>query len=171
MGPFQYYYWGDLLDGKIFDNEHGGNWQSFGDAAASGAVVSFHNDGSVSPPTPILNIQTAVTRRTRSGTVHAPGQTMTLDQALRAHTVDAARTLHRDTLVGSITPGKLADFTELAADPYSVDPAALAEKATAAGTWLGGERVDLDAFLGAVGGADASPHAHLSAKSGHRGCC
>ena len=171
MGPFQYYYWGDLLDGKIFDNEHGGNWQSFGDAAASGAVVSFHNDGSVSPPTPILNIQTAVTRRTRSGTVHAPGQTMTLDQALRAHTVDAARTLHRDTLVGSITPGKLADFTELAADPYSVDPAALAEKATAAGTWLGGERIDLDAFVAAVGGSDAAPHAHLSAKSGHRGCC
>ena len=111
MGPFQYYYWGDLLDGEIFDHEHGSRWQAFGDAAASGAVVSFHNDGSVSPPSPILNIATAVTRRTRSGAVHGPDQTMTLDQALRAHTIDAARTLHRDTLVGSITVGKLADFT------------------------------------------------------------
>ena len=133
--------------------------------------MSFHNDGSVSPPSPILNIATAVTRRTRSGAVHAPQQSMTLDQALRAHTIDAAATLHRDTLVGSITPGKLADFTELAADPYSVDPVTLAQKAAVTGTWLGGERIDLGAFVAAVGGADAAPHAHLSAKSGHRGCC
>jgi predicted amidohydrolase YtcJ len=171
MGPFQYYYWGDLLDGQIFDHDHGSRWQSFGDAQASGAVVTFHNDGSVSPPSPVLNIQTAVTRRTRSGTVHGPDQVMTLDRALRGHTIDAARTLHRDTLVGSITVGKLADFTELAADPYTVDPAKLAEAATASGTWLAGNRVDLDAFLAAVSGTDATPHAHLAQRAGQTGCC
>lgn len=136
MAPFQYYYWGDLLDGQMFDHEHGSRWQAFGDAAASRAVVSFHNDGSVSPPSPILNIATAVTRRTRSGGVHGPDQTMSLEQAVRAHTIDAARTLHRDGLVGSITPGKLADFTELAADPWAVDPQHLADTATVTGTWL-----------------------------------
>lgn len=171
MAPFQYYYWGDLLDGKIFDPEHGARWQSFGDAAASGAVVSFHNDGSVSPPSPILNIQTAVSRRTRSGAVHGPDQKMPLEQALRAHTIDAARTLHREDLVGSITPGKLADFTELAADPFAVDPATLAEKASVLGTWLGGERVDLQTFLGSVGATDPTAHADLTAKAAHRGCC
>ena len=170
MAPFQYYYWGDLLDGQMFDTEHGAAWQSFGEAQASGAVVSFHNDGSVSPPSPILNIATAVTRRTRSGAVHGPEQVMTLDHAMRCHTIDAARTLHRDHLVGSIAPGKLADFTELAADPYAVDPVELAEKATVRGTWLAGERVDLDAFLGSVGAADPAPHAHLAEKS-HHGCC
>ncbi len=96
---------------------------------------------------------------------------MTLDQALRAHTIDAARTLHRDSLVGSITVGKLADFTELAADPFTVDPARLADKATVAGTWVGGERVDLNAFLAAVGGIDTAPHAHLAARAGQTGCC
>lgn len=171
MAPFQYYYWGDLLDGQMFAPEHGAPWQSFGEAAASGAVVSFHNDGSVSPPSPILNIATAVTRRTRSGSVHGPEQTMTLDQALRAHTIDAARTLHRDTLIGSITPGKLADFTELAADPYAVDPATLADAATVTGTWLAGERVDLTAFLGAVGATDPTAHADLATQTSHRGCC
>jgi len=171
MGPFQYYYWGDLLDGQIFDHDHGSRWQSFGDAQASGAVVTFHNDGSVSPPSPVLNIQTAVTRRTRSGTVHGPDQVMTLDRALRGHTIDAASTLHRDTLVGSITVGKLADFTELAADPYTVDPAKLAEAATVSGTWLTGNRVDLDAFLAAVSGTDATPHAHLAQRAGQTGCC
>jgi hypothetical protein len=96
---------------------------------------------------------------------------MTLDQALRGHTIDAARTLHRDALVGSITVGKLADFTELAADPYAVDPAQLADKATVTGTWLGGNRVDLDAFLGAVGGSDPKHHAHLAQRAGQSGCC
>jgi imidazolonepropionase-like amidohydrolase len=96
---------------------------------------------------------------------------MTLDRALRAHTIDAARTLHRDTLVGSITVGKLADFTELAADPYSVDPTMLADKAAAQGTWLRGERVDLDAFLAAVAGSDGTAHAHLAQRAGQSGCC
>ena len=171
MAPFQYFYWGDLLDGQMFDHEHGAPWQSFGEAAASGAVVSFHNDGSVSPPSPILNIATAVTRRTRSGSVHGPEQRMTLDQALRGHTIDAARTLHRDALIGSITPGKLADFTELAADPYAVDPVTLADSATVTGTWLSGERVDLSAFLGAVGATDPTAHAGLAAQTPHGGCC
>jgi len=171
MAPFQYYYWGDLLDGQIFDHEHGSRWQSFADAVASGACVSLHNDGSVSPPTPVLNVATAVTRRTRAGNVHDRGQAISLDQALRAQTIDAARTLHRETLVGSIAVGKLADFTELAVDPFTVDPAELAEAAQVSGTWLGGQRIDLDAFVGAVGGIDRNRHADLAENSHPRGCC
>lgn len=171
MAPFQYYYWGDLLDGQMFDHTHGSPWQAFADAVASGACVSLHNDGSVSPPTPVLNVATAVTRRTRNGNVHSPDQTITLDQALRAQTIDAARTLHREALVGSITAGKLADFTELAADPYALDPVELAESAVVNGTWIGGQRVDLDAFLTAVSAADPRPHAQLPERPAHHGCC
>lgn len=74
MSPFQYYYWGDLLDGQMFASQFGAPWQAFGDAAASGAVVSFHNDGSVSPPSPILNIATAVTRLTVQARCTAPNR-------------------------------------------------------------------------------------------------
>lgn len=168
MGPFQYYYWGDLLDGEMFDSAHGARWQAFADAVDSGACVSFHNDGSVSPPSPILNVQTAVTRQTRSGAVHAPEQRIDIHAALKAHTINAARTLKRDTLVGSIAPGKLADFVELSADPYEADPATLNDSVTVLGTWLGGDKIDLDAFLSAAAGQDPTPHAHLAAK-GH-GC-
>ncbi len=171
MSPFQYYYWGDLLDGQMFAPEFGAPWQAFGDAAASGATLSFHNDGSVSPPSPILNIATAVTRRTSSGAVHAGDQVMALDLALRAHTINAARTLFRDNLVGSITPGKLADFTELAADPYAVDPVQLADIATVNGTWLGGERIDIPRFLGAVGATDPGEHAYFASLKSHAGGC
>jgi predicted amidohydrolase YtcJ len=171
MAPFQYYYWGDLLDGEIFDHEHGASWAAFADAVASGVCVSLHNDGSVSPPTPIINIQTAASRRTRAGNVHGADQAITLDQAWRAQTINAARTLHRENVVGSISVGKFADFVELTADPYSVDPAQLAEAVQVTATWVGGQRIDLDAFLAAVGGGDNTEHAHLAERAHAPGCC
>jgi predicted amidohydrolase YtcJ len=150
MSPFQYYYWGDLLDGQIFDHEHGSRWQPWADAVASGACVSLHNDGMASPPSPLTNIQTTVSRRTRAGNVHGADQAITLDAALRAQTINAARTLRRDHLIGSITVGKLADFVELSRDPYEVEPAQLAESVQVNGTWLGGRRIDLETFLHAT---------------------
>lgn len=150
MGPFQYYYWGDLLDGQMFDSEYGSRWQNFRGAFDSGAVVSFHNDGAVSPPTPILNMQTAISRKTQRGNVHRPELVATVHEAMQAQTINAAKTMHRDDLVGSIAVGKLADFVELSADPYAVDPHELNDQVAVLGTWLGGERIDLDAFLGAA---------------------
>lgn len=161
MSPFQYYFWGDLLDGHIFDHEHGSQWQPFADAVASGACVSLHNDGSVSPPSPLTNIQTVTARRTRAGNVHGAEQAITLDEALRAQTINAARTLQRDRLIGSIAVGKLADFVELSHDPYGIDPARLTEEISIKGTWVGGRRVDLDTFLGAF--LDATDTNHSSA--------
>jgi predicted amidohydrolase YtcJ len=171
MAPFQYYYWGDLLDGQIFDHEHGGRWQSFADAVAAGVCVSLHNDGSVSPPTPVINVQTAASRRTRAGNVHGIEQAISLDEALRAQTINAAKTLRREHLVGSISVGKLADFVELTADPYTVEPASLAASARVAGTWVGGRRVDLAAFLGAVGATDGAEHAQLAERPPAPRCC
>ncbi|WP_454150976.1 amidohydrolase family protein [Microbacterium lacticum] len=80
----------------------GSQWQRFAGAVDAGASVSFHNDGSVSPPIPLRNIQAAVTRHTFSGEEHGPEQRMSLDDALRAHTVVAAPHIRRPDL-GSIT--------------------------------------------------------------------
>ena len=170
LAPFQYYYWGDLLDGEMFDPAHGARWQAFADAVDSGACVSLHNDGSVSPPTPGTNLATAVTRRTRNRGVHRPEQAISLEAAWRAQTIDAARTLRRDHLVGSVAPGKLADFVELSADPWAVQPAELIDSVQVSGTWVGGRRIDLDEFLGAVAAGDNSAHAHLAERNA-TGCC
>jgi predicted amidohydrolase YtcJ len=149
MSPFQFTYWGDVLDGQLFAPEIGSQWQRYKDAFDSGAVVSFHNDGMVSPPNPLLNIKGAVTRTTPSGKLHGPEQKITLDQAFGAHTVNAAHHLKRDDL-GSITIGKLADFVELSADPWTVDPMKLAEDVHVHGTWINGKKIDIDSFLSAV---------------------
>jgi predicted amidohydrolase YtcJ len=135
-----------------------------------GACVSLHNDGSVSPPTPIVNIATAVTRRTRGGGVHGANQAISLDRAWRAQTVNAARTLGREHLLGSISPGRLADFVELTADPWTVDPDRLSDDVQVLGTWLGEQRIDLDVFLTSIGGADNGRHVHMAQRSA-KGCC
>ncbi|GAA3862087.1 amidohydrolase [Leifsonia kafniensis] len=170
MGPFQFYYWGDLLDGQMFDPAIGSQWQAFRDAFDAGVPVAFHNDGAVSPPTPLLNIQAAVTRRTRSGALRGPNQAISLEEGLKAETIHAAKLLHRDHLVGSIEVGKLADFVELSADPFEVDPRSLAEDARVLGTWLGGRRIDLEAFIGHALTVDHAEHAGLAeaAGSSHR---
>lgn len=169
MGPFQFHYWGDLLDGQMFDSAVGAPWQRFRDAFDAGVHPSFHNDGSVSPPKPLLNIQTAVTRRTSSGTVRGPEQATTLDEALRAQTINGAHALGCDADAGSIEAGKLADLVALAADPYTVAPEDIGAIAVL-GTWLGGERIDLDAFAAASGQVDDASLAAVRGL-GVPGCC
>ena len=165
MAPFQFIYWGDILDGTLFPSDAGSQWQRFGDAVASGASISFHNDGSVSPPIPLRNIQAAVTRRSNSGTVHGPEQRIGIEDALRAHTSSAAAHIGRPDL-GVIQAGRLADLVVLSADPYSVDPEHLLDEVTVLGTRRGGRAIDLDAFLGEVAQIDPAQHADLAVHAG-----
>jgi predicted amidohydrolase YtcJ len=169
--PAQFIYWGDLLDGTMFAPEIGSQWVRAGDAVRSGASVSFHNDGCVSPPIPLLNVQAMVTRRTASGRIHAANQAVTLHDAFRAHTVNAAYQIGRDHDLGSIEVGKCADFVELSADPFMVDVNKLTDVVKVQGTWRGGRRIDVDAFLEQVKAIDPAAFAKLAEKAAGRHVC
>jgi len=169
LAPFHFIYWGDLLDGTLFDPEIGSQWQRFADAVHSGTSISFHNDGTVSPPIPLKNIQAAVTRRTESGQLHGPEQKIGLDQALRAHTSEAALHIGRGDEIGSIEVGKRADFTVLSADPYAVDPERLTDEVIVRGTWLNGTPRDLDRFIDEVSAIDPAQHLAGGPRSSHNG--
>jgi len=169
LGAFQFQYWGDLLDGQMFDHEHGSQWCRVKDATDAGLRPSYHNDGSVSPPSPLDNIKTVVTRTTQSGTPRGTDQCVTLDQALRAQTIDAAFILRRDHEVGSIEVGKFADFVQLDVDPHDVDPMEINTSISVVATWLSGEKLDVAAFETAAGVTDPEPHRHLATKQ--RTCC
>ena len=62
----------------------------------------------------------AATRISEAGHVMGPEERLTLDQALRAITIDAAYILGLEHEIGSIRGGKTADFTILEQDPYEV---------------------------------------------------
>ena len=93
-----------------------------GSLARAGIRFTMHSDCPMGPLEPLLAVTTAVTRRTASGEVMAEGQAVTVDQALRAVTIDAAWNLRLDHEVGSIAPGKRADFVVLEKNPYDVRP-------------------------------------------------
>jgi len=80
----------------------------------------------------------AITRRTRTGERLGPAQAITAEQALRAVTIDAAWQLFADDRIGSIEPGKYADFTVLERDPLEVSPEKL-DNVGVLGTWSGGK--------------------------------
>ena len=85
-----------------------------------GMRVSFHSDFMMAPPEPLTLAWCAATRRTRSGRVVSPSERLTLEQALRGVTIDAAWTLRVEHEVGSIVAGKRADFVVLADDPFEL---------------------------------------------------
>jgi hypothetical protein len=49
-------------------------------------------------------------------------QELTIDEALAAHTIDAARALHLEDRIGSIEPGKLADLAVIDGDLLGTSP-------------------------------------------------
>jgi len=90
-----------------------------------GIPLSLHSDLPMGPAAPLTLAWCAVNRRTPSGRTVAPNQRISVHDALRAITIEAAYSWRLEHELGSITPGKLANFTILAEDPYAVDPLAL----------------------------------------------
>ncbi len=93
---------------------------AFNTLITAGVPTSLHSDTPVATPEPLKEVWMVVNRFGLSGKVHAPSERVTVEQGLRMITIDAAYTIGEDTKIGSITPGKFADFTVLEADPYSV---------------------------------------------------
>lgn len=119
----QVYFWGDVLVDKLFGPEHGARWMAAKSALDAGVRMSFHNDGTVTPPDPIGNIATAVTRIAKgSGRKLAPEQRIDIDAAIKAQTLDAAWQLRLDGETGSLETGKCADLVVLSGNPRRVPP-------------------------------------------------
>lgn len=116
------HYWGDVLVDDLFGPEHGAVWMRARSALDAGVRISLHNDAPVTPEEPLRNMAVAVTRESRGGRILAPEERITIEEALRAQTIDAAYQLFADDVVGSLTPGKYADLVVLDADPRVVDP-------------------------------------------------
>ncbi|HZX10419.1 MAG TPA: amidohydrolase family protein, partial [Acidobacteriota bacterium] len=56
----------------------------------------------------------------KNGELFYPDQRMTRDQALRSYTINGAYASFQEDLLGSLSPGKLADITVLSKDIMTV---------------------------------------------------
>ena len=88
-------------------------WQTL---LKSGVVLANGSDFPVEEPNPMLGLYAAITRQDPSGNPPGgwmPGQRLSRDEALRSFTSSAAYAAHVESLLGSLEPGKLADFVVL----------------------------------------------------------
>lgn len=138
--PGHHHQYGDGVE-RAVGTDLGERYNPLGDFVAAGVTFALSSDAPVSPPTPLVAIQAAVDRRTVTG--HVMGDaSLRIDAAtaLRAHTLGAAYSIHRDHAVGSLEAGKLADLAILSADPTAV-PTEQIGAISVLETWLGGVRV------------------------------
>ena len=89
-------------------------------------------------------MKTAVTRCTRDDPTspYGPEYRVSLHEALKSYTVNAAWQLHREDKLGSLVAGKKADLVVLPENPYDVEPVDL-ERIRVVETFLNGRRNNL----------------------------
>lgn len=96
-------------------------WQ---DLLQSGVPIVNGTDVPVEPLNPIASFYASVSRKTLKGIPeggYEPAQKMTRTQALKSYTLDAAYGAFEEKIKGSISVGKLADFTIYNQDLMTVD--------------------------------------------------
>lgn len=135
-----YYIWlrGEMYP-KVIGKDRAEDLSPVGSLVREGVPTTFHSDYPIAPPKPLLGITLGLTRVGQSGAkTLGTDQRISLEQALRMVTVDAAYVLGLDSKIGSLEPGKLADFTVLEQDPHTVKPAEI-RHIPVWGTVLGGQ--------------------------------
>lgn len=118
--PFYLYDLGDRYAERGLGADRAARIAPLGGLARRDVPVALHSDFPMAPAEPLFLAWAAASRETISGKVFAPTERLTLDQALRAVTIDAAYMIGMETELGSIEAGKLADFAVLDKDPYEV---------------------------------------------------
>lgn len=114
-------------------------WQTF---LQQGSSVAFGSDFPVELSNPFLGLHAAVTRQDRNNSPDSgwiPSEAVTVQQAFRGFTLDAAYAAHQDKILGGLTPGKWADFILVDQDIFTISPQDI-WKTQVLETWIAGQR-------------------------------
>ncbi|MDF1595240.1 MAG: amidohydrolase [Acidimicrobiia bacterium] len=88
----------------------------------AGVTIALSSDADVTTFRPLETITNAVMRTTMGGRAIGADQALTVEEAIRAHTIDAAYSIFAEDRLGSIEPGKQADLVVIDGDPFSAPP-------------------------------------------------
>ena len=114
------YYWGDIHV-KNFGEERGNHISPVKDAMDRGLSVNFHQDTPVTKPYMMHSVWCAVNRISRNGTVIGADQKISVYDALKAVTINAAYEYFEEDSKGSIKEGKRADLVILDRNPLETE--------------------------------------------------
>ena len=110
---------------RVIGAERSETTYAFRSLLDGGARLAFGSDWFVAPPTPMEGVYAAATRRTLDGEHPdgwVPRQKISVEESLRAYTIDAAYASFSESSLGSLEPGKLADLVILERDVFDIPP-------------------------------------------------
>ena len=135
------YYYGEQLP-QIVGPDRAARFMPLGSAFSVGHRASIHTDNPATPVDPFRVISTAVTRKTKDrGYILGSTERVTINDALKAVTINAAWQLFEDDQRGSITVGKAADFVLLSHNPLRIQPENI-KNISALCTWIDGIKIN-----------------------------
>jgi len=115
------YYWGDVHM-KNFGSNRGHHISPAKDALNRNLTINFHQDTPITHPNMLHSVWCAVNRLSRQGNVIGEDQKISVYDALKAVTINAAYEYFEEDSKGSIKEGKRADLVILDKNPMEADP-------------------------------------------------
>jgi len=115
-------------------------WQT---VLKTGATLAFGTDFPVESPNPFPGLSAGISRQDMKGQPPGgwiPSERLSLGEALHAYTRGAAYAGFAEDKIGSLEPGKYADFILVDRDVTAVDPISLG-KTEVLETWIAGKKV------------------------------
>ena len=115
-------------------------WKSF---VEQSTVVAFGSDFPVEDVNPFFGLYSAITRQDHQGNPEGgwyPEESLSRANALRSFTIDAAYAAHQEDILGTLEPGKWADFILIDRDIMEV-PEREIWQTKVLETWVAGEKV------------------------------
>ena len=137
-------YWGAAFNNELVGAERAKRIDPAGDFKRAGGKFTLHSDTPVSPVGPLNYISEEVTRlwQLPPQKTLGPDQAVSIDDAIRAVTIDAAYQIFADNIVGSLEVGKQADLVVLEKNPRTTPPADI-RNIKVLGTYVDGKPVSL----------------------------
>ena len=119
--PYYHYILSDMYSGDWLGPDRSSQMSRLGSLERADIPLALHSDNPMAPLSPLTLMWTAVQRETINGRAGIGAEKISRAKALRGITIDAAWILGRESDLGSIRAGKLADFTVLSDDPMTVN--------------------------------------------------
>jgi len=116
------FFWGDWHRDSVLGPQRAERISPTASALERGIIFTVHNDAPITPPKPIDLIWSTVNRRTRSNDILGTSQRISVQQAIRAVTINAAYQYFEEDQKGTISAGKLADLVILSDNPLDIEP-------------------------------------------------
>ena len=136
------HYWGQAFNDQILGAPRAECIDPSASLKKEGVRFAYHSDSPVSPYGPLKYITQGVTRVWQSPLqrkVLGPNERISVDDAIRAVTIDAAYQMMSDDKIGSLEVGKLADFVVLEKNPRATFAEQIGDIKVVQ-TWVGGKR-------------------------------